>query len=222
MHKQAPQLLLFDLGGVLIDFDFKRTLAEWSRYSTLPLAELQQAFHFDEQYQQYERGAISLEEYFVHVAATLKLDATHAQIEAGWNDIFVGEIVETRQLVEHMRRLMPCHAFTNTNASHMDCWMRLYPGVAQAFDSIFASHQIGLRKPERAAFEHICNALAVAPEAILFFDDLLENVEAARAAGLQGVHVRSPQDVEAALREAGCVSDAILNGDAQPSAIRAS
>ena len=61
-------------------------------------------------------------------------------------------------------------------------------------------------KPEREAFEHISREIGVAPGKILFFDDTLENVEGARKAGLQAVHVKSPQDVANALRLARVVT----------------
>ncbi len=196
---QSPHILLFDLGGVVIDIDFKLALAAWAPYSRLSPAGLQQAFRNDLPYQRHERGEITGDEYFAHLAGTLQLDAPPAVIEAGWNAIFRSEISDAVQLVSSLRGAIPCHAFTNTNASHMACWMRLYPAVAQSFDTIFASHQLGLRKPERAAFAHICRELDVAPGAILFFDDLAENVEAARAAGLHGVLVRDTTDIAAAL-----------------------
>ncbi|GAB2854529.1 HAD family phosphatase [Pseudoduganella ginsengisoli] len=201
MTVPPPQVLLFDLGGVLIDIDFQRILAAWAPYSRLSLEQLQQLFCNDLPYQRHERGEITASEYFAHIAQTLQLQAPVAQIEAGWNAIFQGEIAEAVQLVSSLRGTIPCHAFTNTNASHMACWMRLYPAVAQSFGRVFASHQIGLRKPERAAFEHICRELDVRPEAVLFFDDLAENVEAANAAGLRGVLVRHTGDIAAALAD---------------------
>lgn len=199
LHSDPPEALLFDLGGVLIDFDFQHALAAWAPYSRLPPEALRQAFRPDLAYERHERGEMTGAQYFAHVAQALQLEASAEQVEAGWNAIFKGEIAAARRLVTRLRDRIPCHAFTNTNASHMDCWMRLYPEVAQAFDRIFASHQIGLRKPEAAAFAHICRELDVPPHAILFFDDLPENVEAACAAGLRGVLVRETGDIIAAL-----------------------
>jgi putative hydrolase of the HAD superfamily len=115
-------------------------------------------------------------------------------------------MTETRALVERARQRLPCYAFTNTNASHMRRWSALYPQVVSSFDRIFASHLMGLRKPERAAFDHICCALALAPQSILFFDDSSANVQAARDAGLQGVLVRTPEDVADALHAVGVTS----------------
>lgn len=195
-----PQALLFDLGGVLVDIDFSRAIDAWSRKSALPVEELRRRFTFDEPYERHERGELAAHEYFRHLADTLLLDGSLEEIERGWNSIFVGEIEPTRRQVELVRGKLPCFAFTNTNASHMRTWTRLYPGVVGALDGIFASHQLGLRKPQREAFELVCRLIALPAREIVFFDDLPCNVEAARACGLRAVHVRSPADVTTALR----------------------
>ncbi len=202
MGSPTPKALLFDIGGVLVDFDFSRAIAAWSAYSRLPREELQRRFCVnDDIYARHERGEIPSAEYFRHVAGLLELSATPEQIEAGWNTIFQGEIAATCALVKDARQRFPCYAFTNTNASHMACWTRLYPQVFEMFDQVFASCQIGVRKPEPAAFRYICEATGVPAASFVFFDDLLENVHTAQHVGLRGVHVRSPADVAAALRD---------------------
>jgi putative hydrolase of the HAD superfamily len=200
-----PQALLFDLGGVLIDIDFSRAIRAWAPFSALTESQLAAAFRFDAAYAQHECGRLSSPAYFAHLADVLQLSATPAQVEAGWNAIFKGEIAATRRLVQQAGRMLPCHAFTNTNHSHMQVWTALYPDVVAAFRHIFASHQIGLRKPDRAAFDLVCTAMQCKPAEVLFFDDLADNVQAAQAAGLQAVLVRSPRDVESALQAVGVV-----------------
>lgn len=206
MHSTTPKALLFDLGGVLVEFDFGRALAAWSPFSALSENDLRRAFKFDAAYERHERGEITAGEYFAHLRSQLKLSADLQEIERGWNAIFIGEITPTRKLVERARQRLPCHVFSNTNASHMTCWSAMCPQVMATIDRIFASHQMGLRKPERAAFDYICQALQIDPESILFFDDLPENVRAAADAGLQSVLIRRPQDVADALRAAAVVS----------------
>jgi glucose-1-phosphatase len=205
MSFHRPRALLFDLGGVLVDIDFSRALQSWATYSALPIEDLRSRFKHDKAYEEHERGQIEAAEYFSHLAKTLELSATLEEIERGWNNIFVSEILETRTLVQAQRKTMPCYAFTNTNASHQSTWSRLYPGIIQAFDQIFASHELGLRKPEAEAFMRICQLTRTQPADILFFDDLLENVQAAMDNGLQAVLVRSPQDVRDALTRIGAV-----------------
>lgn len=200
---RKPDALLFDLGGVLIDIDFDRAFQAWQPISRLSLDGIRQAFAFDHAYRCHERGEIGAPEYYAHLARVLQLDNDPAPIARGWNAIYVGEIRETTAMVQTMRKQLPCYAFTNTNAAHMEAWSRMFPAVVESFDEIFASHLIGLRKPEQRAFDHIAERIGVAHEAIVFFDDLAANVEAASAAGLQAVLVHSPEGVRRALRALG-------------------
>lgn len=199
-----PQALLFDLGGVLIDIDFSRAFRAWQPLTRLALGEIAEAFRFDAVYEKHERGEITALEYFDHLRAMLVLEQDHQRIAQGWNAIFVGEISETLTMVQAVRKQMTCSAFTNTNVTHHAHWSAQFPTIARSFDRVFASHEIGYRKPERRAFEHVASELGVAPGSILFFDDLVENVEGAKSAGLQTVHVRSPSDVRSALLDIGC------------------
>ena len=191
--------LLFDLGGVVFEFDFERATQHWAPFSALPLRELRERFGADEPYCQFERGEITATAYFDGLRRNLKLDASDAQIAAGWNGIFGAEISETLDAVAQARKHYPCYAFSNTNVEHQRAWNAAYPRIAATFDRVFVSSEIGMRKPEAAAFAHIADAIGVAPANILFFDDLVENVVGAVAAGLQAIQVRSPADVREAL-----------------------
>lgn len=212
LGRSAPQevgarqsrALLFDLGGVIIDFDFSRAFRAWHAISGLTFAEIKRDFKFDENYERHERGEITAADYFAHLRSVLELADDPIRIAEGWNSIFIGEIADTRKMVETARVQFPCYAFTNTNLEHHRTWMGMLPAVANSFDRVFASFEIGLRKPERRAFEYVAQAIGLPLDSILFFDDLLENVEGARAAGLNAIHVRSPADVRKALQSIGC------------------
>jgi len=204
MKFPRPESLLFDLGGVIIDIDFTRAFRAWQPISSLSLDKITERFKFDAPYQRHERGEITAAAYFDHLRATLSLSGDDARILEGWNSIYIGEIPETVALIRSARKDLPCHAFTNTNAVHQAAWSAQFPEVTRLFGRIFASHEIGRRKPEREAFEHIGRTLGVRLDSIMFFDDLIENVEGAQAAGLQAVHVRSSRDVRNALEAIGC------------------
>lgn len=204
MKLPQPESLLFDLGGVIIDIDFSRAFRAWQPISNLSFDKIAEKFKFDAQYERHERGEITAAEYFEHLRSTLSLSADDARILEGWNSIYIGEIAETVALLRSARKDLPCFAFTNTNAVHQEAWSTQFPAVVRLFGRIFSSHEIGRRKPEKEGFEHIGRALGVRLDSIMFFDDLIENVEGAQAAGLQAVHVRSPRDVRNALEAIGC------------------
>ena len=66
---------------------------------------------------------------------------------------------------------------------------------------IYVSHEIGARKPEAAAFRAVVADMGMAPQRILFFDDIAENVAGARACGVRAVQVKTAGDVERALED---------------------
>jgi len=204
MCTHKVKILLFDIGGVVIDFDFNRAFEAWESISRLSCAEMKTAFKFDAAYEQHERGEVTAEEYFSHLATTLELQGDHARIAEGWNAIFVGEIAETRVMLQVARGQFPCYALTNTNATHHATWSAMFPVVWSSFERVFASHEMGCRKPEPQAFEYLAHTLGVPLDSIMFFDDVLENVEAAARVGIHSVHVHSPADVRYALQTIGC------------------
>ena len=201
--RAAIEALLFDIGGVLIDIDFERALRHWAPMSAYSFDELKSAFAFDAAYQRHERGEIGASEYFEALRTKLRLEGSDAQIAAGWNAIFVGEIAGALSILQEARAGFPCYAFTNTNPTHHAAWTAAFPEVCSAFDRVFASSEIGLRKPERAAFEAVARAMGTSTSAILFLDDTLENVLGARQAGMQAEQVRSTAGLRAALARTG-------------------
>jgi HAD superfamily hydrolase (TIGR01509 family) len=102
-------------------------------------------------------------------------------------------------LLARAAQRMPLYAFSNTNGAHVEHFSQAYADVLGHFRELFLSSTIRLRKPDAAAYDHVVKAIGVPPKRIVFFDDLAENIEGARARGLIAVHVRSPDDVAGAL-----------------------
>ena len=197
--------LLFDLCGVLIDIDFNRALQRWSLSSQLSLTEIRKRFSMDEPYRQHELGETAASDYFDHLRQLLELEATDDEIAQGWNAIFVGEIAATIECIACARTNLPCFLFSNTNPTHQSFWTSTFPSVLDPFQQIFVSSEMGLRKPDRAAFEAIAAATGFRLDEILFFDDTEENVIGARLAGMPSILVNSHADVETALTNIGAL-----------------
>jgi len=193
--------LLFDLGGVVIEIDFTRAFHSWNKCSRLSIAEIGRRFKMDEAFQRHERGEIECREYFIHLRQILELEASDAEIAQGWNAIFVDEITATIDYIAAIRTELPCYAFTNSNPTHQEFWMAAFPTAIDAFEQIFVSSEMGLRKPEQEAFETIAATTGNRLDEILFFDDSEENVIGARVAGMSAVLVNGHADVEQALSE---------------------
>jgi glucose-1-phosphatase len=199
----AADALLFDLGRVVIDIDFNKTLACWAGHAGCEPARLVGRFSRDEIYQRHEKGEISDAEFFAALRTSLGIGLSDAQFLEGWNAIFAGEMPGIAALLARAAKRLPLYAFSNTNDAHVEHFSQAFAGVLGHFREIFLSSAIGLRKPDAAAYDHVVKAIGVPAQRIVFFDDLAENIEGARARGLTAVHVTSPEDVADALAALG-------------------
>jgi putative hydrolase of the HAD superfamily len=200
----SADALLFDLGRVVIDIDFSKVIACWAGYAGCEPADLAGRFSSrDEFHQRHEKGEISDAEFFAALRAPLGVELTDAQFLEGWNEIFAGEMPGIAPLLARAAPRLPLYAFSNTNGAHVEHFSDAYADVLGHFREIFLSSSIGLRKPDAAAYDHVVKAIGVPAHRIVFFDDLAENIEGARARGLTAVHVTSPDDVAAALAALG-------------------
>ena len=199
----STDALLFDIGRVVINIDFDKALACWAGHAGCTPADLVARFLRDEAYKRHERGAISDAAFFATLRTSLGIELTDAQFIEGWNAIFAGEMPGIAALLARAAKRLPLYAFSNTNPAHVEHFRVAYADVLGHFSEIFLSSTIGLRKPDAAAYDHVVKAIGVPAQRIVFFDDLAENIEGARAQGLTAVHVTSPDDVAHALAALG-------------------
>ena len=199
----SADALLFDLGRVVLDIDFSKAIACWAGHAGCKPEAIVGRYVRDEAYRLHEVGRISDEDYFASLRSSLGISISDAQFLEGWNAIFAGEMPGIADLLPRAAKHMPVYAFSNTNRPHVDYFSREYANLLGHFRELYLSSSIGLRKPDAEAFDHVVAAMGVPASRIVFFDDLAENIEGARARGLTAVHVTSPHDVGLALKALG-------------------
>ena len=200
----SADALLFDLGRVVLDIDFSKTLSCWAGHAGCDAADIAGRISSrDEIYLRHETGEISDAEFFASLRAALGIGISDAQFLEGWNAIFAGEMPGIAGQLARAAKSLPLYAFSNTNSAHVEHFSQAYADVLGHFREIFLSSAIGLRKPDADAYDHVIKAIGVPAPRIVFFDDLAENIEGARACGLTAVHVRSSDDVAGALEALG-------------------
>lgn len=199
--------LLFDLGGVIINFDINGAFRLWAVRAGSNPAAVAERFSIDEYYEQHERGEISASTYFAALRRTLRIDLSDEDFAEGWNDVYLGPVPGMAHLLSVARQHLPLFAFTNSNPTHKGVWEGLYAAELQPFEAVFVSSDLGVRKPDSKAFHLVARLMGVKPGEVLFFDDAPENVEGARTAGMHGIVVTSVEDVRSALSHIGLVAE---------------
>lgn len=195
----SVDVLLFDLGRVVLDINFDSVMANWAGHAGCEPDDLARRFVVDDSFRHHEIGRIDDAAFFASLRQSLGIGITDAQFLEGWNSIFAGEMPGIAPLLANAAKRMPLYAFSNTNPAHIAHFSAAYADVLSHFREIFLSSSIGLRKPDAEAYDHVVKAIGVPASRILFFDDSAANVEGARARGLCAIHVTSTDDVARAL-----------------------
>ena len=193
------EAVVYDLGGVLVDVDFGRVIHRWAEAAGAEPEALRGRFTLGPAYQAHERGEIDAAGYFEAMREELGLTLDDAAFADGWNAIFGGVIEPSVSNMHALASRVPQYLFSNTNAAHHAHWSRRYELELAPLLVHFVSHRLGCRKPDPAAFARVAREIGVPADRVLFFDDLPANVEGARAAGMQAVLVRGPDDVAGAV-----------------------
>jgi FMN phosphatase YigB (HAD superfamily) len=204
-------LVCFDLGRVLVRIcdgwvdAFKEAGLQFDPPPTLrrvaPI--LSEAVHA------LELGTLSLDEFAIRGASFLGIEVRHVRAVV---DAFVrGPYPGAALLLDDLAQAGVWTAcLSNTNHRHwqlMSSWTMPEEQLLRRLTFRFASHTIGVRKPDEMAYAIVERETGVVPSQIVFFDDLIENVEAARRRGWQAVHVAPCDDpvmkMRAHLRDSG-------------------
>lgn len=210
LSAMAPQALVFDLGGVILDVHLERTLTYWASAAALPGLDaetLRSRFSEDDAYRRFECGQSDAGDFYAVLGHQLGISLPDAVWQAGWLAMLGAVRVEMATLLASLSNRLPLYLFSNTNAVHHGSWRESCAGVLGHFRHCYVSHELGARKPDREAFDAVVRAIGIPASSILFLDDLPANVDGARNAGLRAERVLHHGDALAALNRHGIVVD---------------
>ena len=190
-------VLLFDLGGVLVEFSGVRDLAVLlqGRLSESEIVEQMSRYLPSEQ---FGLGKLSPEDFGNRFVKdwNLELPAQAFLREfQSWSKRLLPGAVELLTLLRPRFRLA---ALSNSNELH---WERNTNdlGVTSLFEVAISSHQVGLYKPDPQMYLTALDRLGVLPDSVMFFDDVPANVTAALALGIRAFQVEGVEGVRSRL-----------------------
>lgn len=189
-----PELLLFDFGGVLIEFAGPKELGQHLRWPSTPDAILKrwtECAHTEE----FERGQLSPGQWAERFIREWDVSLTPADFLAKFRTWSRRVLPGAKELLDELRGRYRLAALSNSNELH---WERNTNElrIIELFEFAISSHQVGLCKPHPAIYKAaIARANVSSPDAIVFFDDLAVNIEAARSAGMRAFQVRGVEQL---------------------------
>jgi FMN phosphatase YigB (HAD superfamily) len=194
--------IFFDLGNVIIPFDFKRAYARLQLLCDYPVTEIPQRMRGTDLVSRFESGQIGSEQFVKEFSAVLDIRIGYDEFCDLWTSVFLPEPLIRDSLLEDLGRRYPLMILSNTNPIHFHMLQAHYPLLGR-FDHSVLSYEVGALKPSAKIFEAAIARAGCEAKECFFTDDLAVNVEAAQENGMDAVQFQSAAQIEGELRVRG-------------------
>jgi putative hydrolase of the HAD superfamily len=198
----AIKNLIFDLGNVLYDIDFKKMNAA---FTSIGIEGMDKHFTLNKSHPLFldlEMGFINEQAFYDGVRALVNLPLSNEQIQFAWNALLVGFRKNSIEWIKQNNTKYNTFLYSNTNQIHHDYFIVEFENkvanysFVSLFKTPYYSHEMGMRKPDPASFTYILEKEGLMASETLFIDDNEPNIIAAASVGLQVLHLKEGMTVE--------------------------
>jgi HAD superfamily hydrolase (TIGR01509 family) len=204
----TPKAVVFDLGKVLLDFDYGIAIARIQKRCRLSLKELHSLINQSPLLLRYESNSLSTAEFFAEVQAASGFCGNLDEFRSLFSDIFT--VIEPMAQLhgELRRRGVPTFIFSNTNELAMG-HIRARFSFVRNFDGYVLSYEHNAMKPDPSIYRVVEQTTGQRGPDLLYIDDRSENVTAGQARGWQTILHRRPEETKAAVLRTGLLGDLV-------------
>ena len=187
--------IIFDLGGVILDIDFKKMEDAFVGIGINNYKELFGLGHAASFFKDHEDGKISDDEFLEKLAGLAKLTDPES-VRKAYNALLVRFPKDRIDYLRQLRSKYRLFLLSNTNGIHLaefqDLFRRSFQNgsLDDLFEKTYYSHLEGMRKPDIKFYEYVMKENNLNPEETLFIDDAEVNVDAARKTGMKAIHLK--------------------------------
>ncbi|MBI3851160.1 MAG: HAD family phosphatase [Verrucomicrobia bacterium] len=199
---KVPEVVVFDLGKVLVDFDYGIAARKIAARGTRTGEEVQGFLDHSPLLFRYETGLVSRHEFFEEVRQATGFAGNFEEFGSFFADIFweIPPMIEIHATLR--RRGIPTYIFSNTNDLAVEHIRRNFPFFSN-FDGHILSYEVGAMKPDAKIYEALERLAGKRGPEILYFDDRQENVDAGAARGWQVILQELPEKTRGAVQKLG-------------------
>lgn len=189
MQHKKVKALLFDLGGVIVDLDYKKTAYDFENIGLKNAEKAYSQFNQTDLFNLFEIGHISSEEFLAEIQNEITNQVSLSEITKAWNSMIIGFQHSKLEKIKKLSEQVPCYLLSNTNEIHLSYIEQLlqemgFKHFLNIFESCYFSHQIGKRKPHKETFEWVLNQMNYDAQDVLFIEDSPQHIEGAKSAKL--------------------------------------
>ena len=197
MHKAV----IFDLGRVLVDFDFKRGYRALEGLCPYSAAEMPRRLAGCGLVERFESGLIEPRDFVSQMSAVLDLRIEYPQFCDAWSSIFT-DILVPEKILAGLKGRYRLILLSNTNAIHFEM-LRDRLTMLRHFDDLVLSYEVKAMKPRPEIYQAAVERAGCRPEECFYTDDIAAYVAAGRDYGIDAVQFESVAQLERELGQRG-------------------
>jgi glucose-1-phosphatase len=204
VHKpesNSIKLITFDLGNVLVRVDHMEFCRRLAVLTPLTAEEVFDYVFNSSLEPGYDTGSMTSQEFYRQIIAQFKVSLDFERFARWWNSLF-SPMPEMAEVITRLAGLYPLFLMSNTNPLHFEYILEHFP-LLTYFSQFILSYKVRSRKPEKGIYEHLLRQAGMPPGQILFIDDKMPFVRAAREQGIQAWQFTSSEDLKEQLTEHG-------------------
>ena len=193
--------VIFDFGNVIINIEFQRIYQTFAKFTSKSVDYIEKRINEDQIFRRYESGQFTDEEFREVIRQTLGFPLSDHEVDTAWNAILLDIPIDRIDLIHKIRQKYPVFLLSNTNNIHITAsnnYLKKTHGINSLeilFDKLFLSYEMGMWKPDTEIYYAVLDSINLEPNEVVFFDDNLQNIESAKAIGMQTILVESTTSV---------------------------
>ncbi len=194
--------IIFDLGGVILDIDFKLSIDEFTKKGLKEAETIFKHEELGEIFIDLELGKISQQQFYSIIKKYFNYDIDIEEIKFAWNALLLDYTVKRIEILKKLKQNYRTFLLSNTNIIHRECYEKLLyekyniKSLSCLFEKAYYSDEINLRKPDKEAFLYVKEKSKIDFEKTLFLDDFKVNTDAANNLGIKTILVSKENNLE--------------------------
>ena len=193
--------IIFDLGGVILNLDYTKTVDEFKKIGLLNFQDLYSQKMQNILFDDFEKGEVSSAEFISYLIDSENLKIKEIDFINAWNAMLLEIPMKKLEFIDALKKDYKVFLLSNTNEIHINKFEddlkknNMLNQFYKCFDKVYYSSRMGKRKPDENCFKQVLEENQLVPQQTLFIDDSVQHIKGAKRIGIETFHLEKNKSI---------------------------
>ena len=193
--------IIFDLGGVILNLDYAKTVDEFKKIGLLNFQDLYSQKMQNILFDDFEKGEVSSSEFISYLIDSENLKIKEIDFINAWNAMLLEIPMKKLEFIDALKKDYKVFLLSNTNEIHINKFEddlkknNMLNQFYKCFDKVYYSSRMGKRKPDENCFKQVLEENQLVPQQTLFIDDSVQHIKGAKRIGIETFHLEKNKSI---------------------------